>query len=136
MTDAELETLLDNWGRWCREHRIIGECESIEHLYRSPQEWDAPPPPPPWKPPISRNAALQVYRAWLAIPDPYKSVIADWYVRHSNPAGTCRRLRLVFRHHRLYLDDGRRMVRNQLTRQNPSGITLILLQDIADTASA
>lgn len=139
LTDDDLERALDNWGRWCREHKIIGECESIEHLYRSPQHWHEPPPPQAWKPPISRPAALTVNRAWLVVPQPYKRVVADWYVFHRNPSQTLPTLRIIRRSdkvgrerilelHAVYLDHGRTMVRNQLTRQNGVGITLTLLQ--------
>jgi hypothetical protein len=122
VSDEELERLLENWGKWCRELYEQGHCASVESRYRSPQQWHdlgAPQSPPR---PVDRDAALAVNRAWGVMPQPWKSIVRDWYVRRANPRMTCRKAVIPFRAHESYLADGRMMMRNLLTRQGWTSI--------------
>lgn len=116
MKDDELEHALVNWGRWCYERAHPSECESIEHLWRSPQEWHEPGAPVVPGPPIDRLLALEVNRAWRVVPQPYKAVLADWYVLHRDPRRTCARQHIAPHMHGEYLAKSRIMIANQLTR--------------------
>lgn len=120
-SDDDLERLLDNWGRWCRDLPSRGHCESIESRYRSPQTWYEPGAPQAPASPVDREAALAVNRAWGSVPQPWKGVLRDWYVYHANPAMTCRRLKIPRRAHDEYVHDARLMVRNLLTRNGWPG---------------
>lgn len=115
ISDDELERLLDNWARWCREHQRLGECNSIERKWRSPQVWHEPGAPVTPLGPIDRVSALEVNDAWRRMPEPYKSVLKDWYVHHRSPFYSCRRLSLRPRAHAEYLRIARLMCRNLLT---------------------
>lgn len=122
LSDEELERQLENWGKWCRELYEPGHCASIESRYRSPQQWhDLGAPQAPARP-VDRDAALNVNRAWGAMPQPWKAVVRDWYVHRANPRMTCRKARIPFSAHEIYLTDGRLMVRNLLTRHGWASI--------------
>lgn len=114
MTDEDFETRLENWARWCCANKVVGQCESLEHFYRSPQEWHLPPPPVIPRGPIDRLDALEVLRAWRHVPQPYKTVLKDWYVLRRDPKRTCGRLYLAFSAHLEYLARARLMCRNLL----------------------
>ena len=34
-----IRTVLENWGRWAKDRYHKQHCASLEHRYRSPQEW-------------------------------------------------------------------------------------------------
>lgn len=39
MQEKELKRRLVEWGRWARDRQTRHHCNSLEHRYRSPQEW-------------------------------------------------------------------------------------------------
>lgn len=110
------ELLYENWGRWCRQRKIFGECNSLEGNYRSPQHWEREEVRIPVTLEDMQNA-LRVNRAWLAMPQPYKVVFKDWYALRCRPEITCRRCRLRIAMHDEYLVRARLICSNLLTFQ-------------------
>lgn len=118
LEDDGLEHMLENWGRWCHERKQAKTCESIERLWRSPQEWYAPGAPIVPGPPVDHRLAIEINSAWRVIPHPYKPVLSDWYVLHTSPSRTCRRLNLARVAHAECLHRARIMCWNIWKRQN------------------
>ena len=117
LSEHELELALENWGRWCFEKAAQGHCMSIEHRWRSPQQWyDLGEPKAPSLP-IDPLLALAVNRAWRVMPHPYKAVLSEWYVLRRNPVRTCRALAIARSAHDEYIRIARIMCMNILTRQ-------------------
>jgi hypothetical protein len=118
---ADLESMLENWGRWCHESKARGHCASIESHWKSPQVWYEPGAPQSPPMPIDIVCALAINRAWRHVPEPYKAVLSDWYARRLNARFTCRRLAIAFRDHGYYLDRARTMIANRLTWEASKG---------------
>lgn len=111
MSDEDLDAALENWGRFCRVTKGIRECDSLEHRYRSPQEWYEVVPRIPVVA-ADTELAILVNRAWLQMPYPYKAILCDWYVLRRDPRRTCGRMHLRFSAHGEYLCKARLMCRN------------------------
>lgn len=127
LSDDALERLLENWARWCREHRNWGHCFSVEHKWNSPQTWhDTGEPKSPLMP-LDRVAALAVNDAWRGMPEPYKTVLSDWYVYRASPHRTCRVNGLRQSAHAEYVNRAKLMCRNRLTRNGAEGISQFLI---------
>lgn len=75
-----IEDQIHNWVRWNDSARrwYRKRCRSIEHRYRSPQPWDAPPAKALGK--VDELAAKSVEDAWKTLPFVPKMVLKYWYV--------------------------------------------------------
>lgn len=65
--------------------------------------------------PVTRedvNDALLVNRAWLRMPQPYKTIFKDWYALRRKPEITCRRLHIHWNVHAEYLARANAICRN------------------------
>lgn len=121
----DVESLLLNWGRWCRTAPISGHCASIEHRYRGKVrpddtptgwgDWNAAPPLPPL-PAVDSHAALRVERLMRHLPDGHRKALRLHYVSRMPIKLAC--LRLVIRRDMWgrFLGDAQRMVANLLQR--------------------
>lgn len=79
MTDW-IDLAIENWARWHRQSLRWGRghCLSVEHRWRSPQPWDAPPVTGLGRP--SELAAKAVEEAWKTLPFKTKMILKQWYV--------------------------------------------------------
>lgn len=119
MLYPDLDWLLDNYARWCRQSarpRML-RCCSMESGWRSPQEWLPVGDLPPLAIPIDTVSALAVNRALLHVPMPWRQLITDWHVLHRDPRRSCARLRILYRDYDDYMGKARAMLVNALTRQ-------------------
>lgn len=120
ISEPHLEYYLENWARWCKVKHGVATCDSIEHKWKSPQEWGAPGAPEVPRGAIDLVKARQVNVAWLAMPEPYKQVLRDDYVFKRNPRVTCRRYGLAFSAYDEYVRRARLMCRNLMMQ---AGVT-------------
>lgn len=89
-----LSERIENWARWARNRRHRFEhCRSLEHKYRSPQIWHPPGPRPPE---VQLFDALEVEKAVTQCPKKYRTIIINHYVKATNPAVTCRIVKIRF----------------------------------------
>lgn len=93
MTQGYLELMIENWVRWHRQalryHRR--GCKSIEHRWKSPQAWDAPPITPLGR--VDVLAARDVEDVWKTLPFVPKVVLKEWFVLRRPSGQICRSLR-------------------------------------------
>jgi len=136
LTPDDLDALLANWAAWCRERSSRGQCASIEHLWRSPQEWYTPGAPAMARVPVDSLAALEVNKAWRVLPQPWKQILADWYCLRRDPRRTCARCHIAFRDHEEYMDRARTMLVVQLTKADKkrTSVARSLSSDLSDRA--
>lgn len=88
-----IDAAIDNWARWhqqaMRWHRR--SCKSLEHRYRSPQPWDAPPVTPLGR--VDLLSAYAVEDAWKGLPFVPKMILKQWFVLRLRVSRICRSLR-------------------------------------------
>jgi hypothetical protein len=77
----DLQAMLLNWARWCRENEPRGRCYSIEHRYRSPQwgHWDSAPPAA--QTPLNVLEAQLVEDALKDMADVHRESLRLYYVK-------------------------------------------------------
>lgn len=77
----DLQAMLLNWARWCRESEPRGRCMSIEHRYRSPQwgHWDSTPPA--IQTPLNVLEAQMVEDAIKGMAEVHRDALRLYYVK-------------------------------------------------------
>ena len=88
--DPETDRRLDNWGRWQRDHPQRSHCRSIEHRYRASSGGEVASPGAPPLNFVDQRDALQVNRAWQALPLVERTLLAQHYVKAANPRTSAR----------------------------------------------
>lgn len=93
MTAGQIDLAIENWARWHRQsmHWHRRACKSLEHRWKSPQAWDAPPITPLGR--VDVIAARAVEEVWKDLPFVPKIVLKEWFVLRRPSGQICRSLR-------------------------------------------
>lgn len=80
------------WGRWCKERKVRGKCNSIEHRYVAPKGniWNPPEP----REPVNLLLANEVNSAMIELPEQTRDILAARYFLRLTDQILCRRFRL------------------------------------------
>lgn len=117
-----IDLAIENWARWHAQSMkwYRRHCLSIEHRWRSPQPWDAPPLTGLGK--VNELAAIAVEDEWKNLPFVPKMVLKYWYVSRYSINNICKSLRkkgfpVEPRYWDLELERAKRMLAERLVRK-------------------
>lgn len=123
MTEKEIYDInfrLINWARWCRDNKIKGRCQSIEHRYNYRSDADTGDDvvvreSEPTHFAVDNSDAVLVNRAWQALPELNSRLIKAHYIpRKREFKATCRELGLRFSEYDANLMRSQQMIVNLL----------------------
>lgn len=114
--EAWIHALLLSWGEWCKERKVRGKCNSIEHRYVAPKG-NIYNPPEPRGEPVNLLEIREVNSAMLELPEQTRNVLAARYFLKSPDYVLLRRFRIKEDSYPKFMRDARLMLQSILLKR-------------------
>lgn len=113
--EAWIHSQLERWADWCKERKMRGKCNSIEHRFVAPKGNIYNPPQA--REPVAILEVREVNSAMLELPQQTRDVLAARYFLKLPDNVLCRRFALKEEAYPKFMRDARLMLQSTLLKR-------------------